>query len=151
MNSFQIEQLLQNVKVFGDIDKNLKGGANFEASENTMQKYYPIYTRPILSENEYVGAMTTMAKFIADQKSIARFVDDTEVMRLLNPAELVLHLVKSGKIDCIIIRNHGQEKVSFSVLKRNPIFEQTMIDYYKKKNESMKAEFYDPISKIEKE
>lgn len=153
MNSFQIEQLLANVKTFGDVGTEMVGGKDdaeykVESGDN-MPKYYPVYTRPILSENEYVGVMTNLAKFIGSQKSIAKFVDDANVSALLNPAELVLHFVRAGKMDCTIIRNHGAEKVSFSVLKRNPIFEKTMLDHYERKNKSMKEEFYDPIARIE--
>ena len=149
MNSFQIEQLLANLKSLGELKGGKDDDTQYKVEEGSMPKYYPVYTRPILSENEYVGVMTNLANYIGSQKSIAKFVDDVEVAALLNPAELVLHFVRAGKMDCTIIRNHGAEKVSFSVLKRNPIFEKTMLEHYEAKNKSMREEFYDPISKIE--
>lgn len=152
MNAFQLEKYLLELEANNEIKGGADDGTKFEAvSGSKMQVHHPVYTRPIMSLYEYVGAMSTLAKFIGSQKSIAKFVDDIEVSALLNPAELALYLVRCKKLDCDIIRNHGAEVVSFSVLRKNPIFEKTMIEYYERKNQSMKQEFYDPISKLGKE
>ena len=152
MNSFQLERFLANLETFGEIKGGADDGTKFEAvTDAKIPKHQPVYTRPIMSLYEYVGALSTLAKFLSTQKSIAAFVDDIEVSALLNPAEMALHLIRNGKIDCNIVRNHGAEIVSFSALKVNPIFEKTMLDYYEEKNKSMKQEFYEPLSKLGKE
>lgn len=113
-----------------------------DSEEPVVQKYYPVYTRPILSRFEYEGAITELANYLTTCESIGQNCDS---YTLINPAELAFRLIQQGKYDVTIIRNKGMEKVTFSVLKRNPLWDKRVEEYFRIKNESLKNELYDKI------
>lgn len=114
--------------------------------DESIPLYYPKYTRQIMSDKEFEGAITSLAMYYENLPSIGNYIDDSiDVNVLLNPSEIAYKLVKAGKLDCIIVRNHGAEPVSFSVLKQNPVWSRQADEYFNGKFESMKKELYDPI------
>lgn len=137
----------------GKTDNEPKSETKFEVIDNIsqpkMEIFKPVYTRPILSKNEYVGALTTMAKYIDDLDSLEDYIEDgIEIHNLGNSAAIVFSLFKAGKLDCLIIRNHGREKITMSQLKINPRWIEQLDKYFKKWKKSVDKELFQQISQI---
>ena len=148
---------LQELFKFINVDEQISGGSEkhadtkFEVVNKSdgkpeVQVFYPVYTRPILSRFEYEGAITELANYLNSKDSVGQ---DCEINTLINPAELAFRLIQQKKFDVTIVRNKGAEKVTFSVLKRNPLWDQRVEEYFKIKNASLKEELYDSIKKAD--
>lgn len=171
MNRFQLEDFLlrnptedevrdviESDENITDFISNMYGGASNEIQDNLksnheiidpiatgrMETYKPVVTRG-MSKFEYVGAMTSLARYLKGLKSIAKYVDVVDCSTLVNPCELAFYLLDKGKMNVLFIRNRC-EKVTFSELTYNKLWRDEVIDYFKKKNESMNEEFYGPLS-----
>lgn len=113
-----------------------------------MEVYVPKYTRPIASKFEYAGALTSLAKYLETLSSLSKYVDAAEINDLPNTAYLAYMLFEKGKMDCILERNNGVEKVSLSKLYINEIWKRQIEEYFKSKRQSMEKELFEQISTV---
>lgn len=146
MNIYEIEQYLND-----EFQQSLYGGAenneNVEITDqrSTSDNYkFPIYeakyTRPIMSVFEYTKAITTLAEDLATKKTLAKYLDETEIKNFINPSFLAFYIIDNKKWDATIIRN-GNEKITFSTLYQNPRWRELILDLIDKKNKSLEEEF----------
>ena len=129
--------------------------ASYEVVDYTKDVEFPVYkpriSRSGISKFEYDGAITTLAEYIDNIPSIRDYIDEEmnktiNINSLINPSEFAYLLVKHHKLDCLIIRYGGLEKVSLSALEINPIWIRQIDELFTTKNASMKKELYDPIA-----
>lgn len=153
MNRFEIEELLSNSESLGHEPISLSGGAQtsdteFVVTEGEMETYEPKLTRDIMSKFEFVGAITTLAIYLKNKKSLEQYTDISDIFRLTNTAELAFRILQNKKMDIIIKRNHGSELVSFSKLRYNTQWETDLDEYFKNWNASVYEELYKPLARV---
>ena len=153
MNNYDLEAYLESL-IRSNNSSDIFSGGNTTATKYevideiannnspTIEKHKPIYTRPIISKYEYVGAITTLAEYLESLDTVEKYTDAIEVDTLINPSELAFRLIKCGKMDCNIIRNGGMEKVTLSELARNPLWDDVIEEYFQTKTSSMAEELY---------
>ena len=169
MNTFQLQQVLYGGKTAEPTANDAKPEptpspkdvpgtstiASYEVVDYTKDSSFPIYkpriSRKTMSKFEFDGAITTLAEYIDNIPSIRDYIDgdindSININSLINPAEFTYRLVMNHKLDCIIVRYNGLEKVSFSELKINPIWIRQIDEHFATKNASMKKELYDAIA-----
>lgn len=164
MNTFQLQRLLygyDHVEGGSTVEEPVKDVpgtstiASYEVVDYTKDASFPVYkpriSRSEISKFEYDGAITTLAEYIDNIPSIRDYIDEEmnatiNINSLINPSEFAYLLVKHHKLDCIIIRYGGREKVSLSTLGVNPIWTRQIDEFFTTKNKSMKKELYDPIA-----
>lgn len=153
MNRFEIEELLSG----STTPDEFEGGASnldeneaneFEVEEGVEMKVYePKLTRDIMSKYEFVGALTTLAIYLKNKKSLEQYTDVSDIFRITNTAELAFRILQNKKMDITIKRNHGSELVSFSKLRYNPQWVDDLEEYFTKWNASVNEELYKPLAK----
>ena len=114
--------------------------------DSTVEEYEPKITRPTISIYEYAEIHTMLADFIESHNSIKEFTNDIEIKGNVNPAELAFYLLKEHKWNAII--NRGYELVSFSKLKYNKQWSDTIENYFKEQHEIQKQELFEPLGLI---
>lgn len=119
--------------------QNLTNGA-------VVEEYEPKITRPTISIYEYSEIHTMLADFIEPHKSIKDFTDEVEIKGNVNPAELAFYLLKEHKWNAKIDR--GYEVVSFSKLKINKQWSDTIENYFKEQHETQKRELFEPLGLV---
>ena len=120
----------------------------YEPTTNVeIEKYHALKTRPLLQKYEFDGAITQLAQYCENLRSVGQFADVSEINNFTNPAELAYHLYKAGKVDVIIIRNGG-EKVSMSTLRIDPFLEKYIDDYFKLVHDARDKEFFAKVKSI---
>ena len=119
--------------------QNLTNGA-------VVEEYEPKITRPTISKYEYAEIHTMLADYIEPHSSIKEFTDDVEIKGNVNPAELAFYLLKEHKWNATI--NRGYEIVSFSKLKINKQWSDTIENYFKEQHETQKRELFEPLGLI---
>jgi len=115
-------------------------------NNTVVEEYEPKITRPTISIYEYAEIHTMLADFIEPHTSIKDFTDEVEIKGTVNPAELAFYLLKEGKWNAVI--NRGYEKVSFSKLKINKQWSDTIENYFKEQHETHKRELFEPLGLI---
>ena len=109
----------------------------------TVEKYDPKITHRKMSIFEYAEAHTKLAEFIASGNSVRDYIDDVEIKANVNPAELAFHILKENKWDATI--NRGYELVSYSRLKINPQWEETIQNYFNAQHDTQKHDLFQPL------
>lgn len=141
-NTFNFVPIYKNIET--NYTQSVKREANniilenreLDEGENVkIRTYKPKITRKNMSIFEYVGAITKLARFINNAKRLPDYTDDIEIYNVINPSEVAYRLLKSGAYDPIFDR--GYEKVSFSQLGINPIWEKTIESYFESQHESL--------------
>jgi hypothetical protein len=89
-------------------------------------------SRKVISIYEFVGVITKLAQYLYTLPSITKYVEDPSIESIVNPCELALELLLSGKYDAKIIRTF--DEVNFSELSINPIWIDTARNYFKQQN-----------------
>ena len=101
-----------------------------------------------MSKFEFVGALTTLALYLKTKTSLEQYTDVGDIFRLPNTAEIAFQIIKNGKMNVTIKRNHGAELVSFSKLQYNPQWMKDAEEYFAEWNASVNEELYKPLSKL---
>lgn len=116
----------------------------YEETDNSIEVFKPKITRPTMSKYEFVRTITAAAKYIYSLTNIDKYIEDIEIKSIINPSELAFKLLLSGKINATIDRL-GYEKVTFSELKINHIWIETIETYFKNRATSEMEEIYKPF------
>lgn len=151
---FEVQDKLINPETTEEIKGNLTGGKELKNkcsnNDSKIETFEAKVTRPILSKFEYVGCITSLANYLKNLKSIAKYTEAVDCCILVNPSELAFRLLDQGKMDVVIIRNRS-ERVTFSKLHQNPLWREEVNNFFITKNKSMEIEFYNPISELTKD
>lgn len=115
-------------------------------NESTVEVYYPHITRDTISIFEYVGVITKLARYLYSLTNLSKYISEIEVNQIINPAELAYHLLKSGKFDAVIDR--GYERVTFSVLKIKPQWQEMIENYFTQQHEVVQNELLQPYNLV---
>lgn len=105
--------------------QGLQGGS-VETSRPQVLK--PHKTRKTISQFEYSGIITKLAKYLAGIPDISKYVDQPYVNSVINPCELAFKLLDDGKFDAVIDR--GYEKVNYSQLIINEKWRNSIKEYF---------------------
>lgn len=101
-------------------------------------------SRPILSIYELSGAITSLAKVIYNDKSLSKYIDDTEVNNIVNPAKIATELLLTNKYDALINRN--SETVKFKDLYINYLHVDMLKNYFNKQDSIVQKYILDKIT-----
>lgn len=126
-----------------DLAKNhriLYGGDEHEIKDNRL---HARLTRPLLSKFEYSAVITTLAKYLFTINDIGKYILDEELNAIINPSELACRLLDKGKFDAILDR--GIEKVHYSTLMKNPLWDIMIDDYFITYNHSVQIELVEAL------
>lgn len=119
--------------------------------DQTVEIYKPKLTRNTLSIYEFVRVITAVAKHLSSIRDISAYISDSndiEINSIINPAELAFKLVKEGKINATLERL-GYEKVTFSELKINPLWINTLEDYFATRRDAEVNELLRPLGLVD--
>lgn len=108
-----------------------------------IAKYKPIKTRKNMSKYELASTITKLANYLSTLDSLEQYVETTNINEFVNNAELAFHLLTEGKFDAVINRL-GYEQVNFSQLSINPIWVETLENYFKRNREALRKYCYEP-------
>ena len=103
-----------------------------------IEEYEPKITSKYISIYEYAKLLTDLSLYLYNSPSLSKWIDNVEVKTLIDTNKLAYELLKNGTFDAVIDR--GYEKVTFSKLKINPLYnsliESFLNDVEKSTNES---------------
>lgn len=114
---------------------NITGG---EVKTN-IKKYKPVITSPYISIYEYAKLLTELSLLLFNQKSLSKYIDNIEVKNIIDTNKIAYELLKNGTFDAIIDR--GYEKVNFSELKVNPLWNNMIEQFLKEQEENVNKSF----------
>lgn len=126
------------------IEDNYKGGkiaTNEEANNNkeTIRKYKPIITSKYISIYEYARLLTELSLLLFNQKSLSKYINTIEVKNIIDTNKIAYELLKNKVFDAVIDR--GYEKVNFSELIVNPIWDNMIEQFLNEQEETINNTF----------
>lgn len=139
MNTYEIEQFLLSQGLNGGYESKISDG-HLTDGQYKFPIYHAKYTRPIMSVFEYTQAIHILANDINARDNLDKYIGDFEVKNFINPSFLAFYLIENGKWDAIVTRN-GNEKITFSTLKKDPRWRDYILELIERKNKSMDDEF----------
>ena len=115
---------------------------------STIEEYEPIKTSKYISIYEYVKLLTDLSLFLYESKSVSKYIEQLEVNNLIEPNKLAYELLKNGTFDAVIDR--GYEKVTFSKLKINPIYNSLIEQFLDEQEANVNRSFGELLKIMEK-
>lgn len=111
--------------------------------DDSIKKYKPIITSKYISIYEYARILTDLSKFLFNQKSLSKYIDNIEVKNIIDTNKIAYELLKNGTFDAIIDR--GYEKVNYSELIVNPLWEKMVESFLKEQEDNINSSFLEMI------
>ena len=112
----------------------------------SIKKYYPVKTSKYISIYEYARILTDLSLYLYNQKSLSKYIDDIEINNVIDTNKIAYKLLKSGTFDATIDR--GYEKVTFSVLKINPLYDRLIETFLNEQENNVNETFLSLIKLI---
>ena len=106
---------------------------------STIEEYSPIKTSKYISIYEYAKLLTDLSLFLYNSPSISKYVDEVEIKTMVDTNKLAYQLLKKGVFDAVIDR--GYEKVTFSKLKINPLYDDMIEKFLKEMDKNVNDTF----------
>ena len=162
MNTYDVlgikRPTVSNIKGGSKGKSTIRGGEEFKPTSKditlreinndaTVEIYKPKLTRPIMSIYEYAEVNTMLAEYLEAQKSVRQFTNDIEVKSTINPAELAFYSLLENKWNAVL--NRGYELVSYSELKYNPQWRDTIANYFKAQHQAQRDELFGPLNLLD--
>lgn len=119
------------------------GGGNDNGDGKQRSLLTAQLTRPLLSKFEYASVITTLAKYLFTISDISKYIIDEELNSIISPCELAYRLLNENKFDAILDR--GIERVHYSTLIKNPLWDSMIEDYFKNHNNSIQTELVEAL------
>lgn len=116
---------------------------------NEIEEYAPIKTSKYISIYEYAKILTDLSLFLHESKSVSKYIEDLEVDNIIEPNKLAYELLKNGTFDAVIDR--GYEKVTFSKLKVNPIYDKLIVKFLQEQEDNINHSFLELLNLINKD
>lgn len=113
-----------------------------------IKDYKPLVTSKYISIYEYAKLLTDLSLFLFNQKSLSKYIDNIEVRNIIDTNKIAYELLKNGIFDAVIDR--GYEKVLFSNLKINPLYNSMIEDFLNEQENNINNSFLSLIDMIDK-
>lgn len=114
-----------------------------------IEEYAPVKTSKYISIYEYAKLLTDLSLYLYETKSVSRYIEDLEVENIIEPNKLAYELLKNGTFDAVIDR--GYEKVTFSKLKVNPIYDNLIVKFLAEQESNINRNFLELLNLINKD
>lgn len=111
--------------------------------KTTIQKFEPVITSKYISIYEYAKLLTELSELLYNSTSIGKYINEIEIKAPIDTNKLAYKLLSNGVFDATIDR--GYEKVSFSKLKINPLYNKMIEDFLSETEKSMNETFLSVI------
>jgi hypothetical protein len=108
-----------------------------------IPEYYPVITREMLSKFEYTRVVTAVAKYIGSHTSIKDLTEAEQFNNIIFNVDMAVEMLDSKLTDATL--NRKTEIVTFSRCMMNPLWKETIKDYYISLSESIKKELFEAI------
>lgn len=109
-----------------------------------IEEYSPKITSKFISIYEYAKLLCDLSTYLYNKKSLSKYINTLEVKNMIDTNKLAYELLKNHTFDAVIDR--GYEKVTFSKLKINPIYNHMIENFLKEQNENINKSFLSLIN-----